>query len=207
MRWIKLLFSKYSFLLFFSVSIILSITGCKKIDSVSSIKLSSDYYRIMGYGKTSKEALRKFLMINNPRLGKAFAGTIAELYMQEANAEGVNYDIAFCQMCHETDFLKYGNQVKASQNNFAGLGATDDGARGAIFKEPRIGVRAHIQHLKAYASTKKLVYPLVDPRFKLVKRGSALTIFNLTGKWASDRLYGEKLRSKLYQLYLLDKKT
>jgi len=44
--------------------------------------------------------------------------------------------------------------VKASQNNFAGLGATGKGARGETFKDVSTGVRAHVQHLLMYAGDK-----------------------------------------------------
>ncbi|MCA1951165.1 MAG: hypothetical protein LDL24_11375, partial [Treponema sp.] len=60
---------------------------------------------------------------------------------------------------------------------------------------------AHIQHLKAYGSTEGLRQPLVDPRFKYVRRGSAPTIHDLAGRWASDRAYGTKLEDLLNRLY------
>ena len=114
--------------------------------------------------------------------------------------EGVNYEIAFVQMCHETGFLKFGNQVRWQQHNYCGLGATDDGARGATFKTMQLGVRAHIQHLKAYASTEALVHQQIDPRFKFVKRGSAPQISALPGRWASDPDYDQRLVKYLRQL-------
>ncbi|MFC0561963.1 hypothetical protein [Halalkalibacter alkalisediminis] len=66
------------------------------------------------------------------------------------------------------------------------MGASGPNDPGASFATPREGVLAHIQHLFAYASTNPLPdkYPLVDPRFDLVKRGSANTSISLNGKWA-----------------------
>ena len=125
---------------------------------------------------------------------------LTRIYIYEASLEGVNHDIAFVQMCHETGFLKFGNQVRWQQHNYCGLGATDDGARGAVFKTMSEGVRAHIQHLKAYASTEELNKPLVDPRFKFVKRGSAPGISQLPGRWASDPEYDQRLVSYLRKL-------
>jgi hypothetical protein len=65
--------------------------------------------------------------------------------------------------------------VLPTQNNYAGIGALNGNATGqaATFPDPRTGVRAQIQHLKAYASTEPLVNACVDPRFSLVTRGSA----------------------------------
>ena len=72
-----------------------------------------------------------------------------------------------------TGFLRFGGDVNKEQFNFAGIGAVGGGASGATFKTIREGVRAQVQHLKAYASTGDLKQPLVDPRFQYVKRGCA----------------------------------
>lgn len=179
----------------------LCLTACRQpAPSVSCSSLTRQRYAIMGQGSVSKPRMQRFLIQHNSKLSPHFANKLADLYIQEAKQEGVNHDIAFCQMCHETDFLRYGNQVKVSQNNFAGLGATDDGARGASFSSPQLGIRAQIQHLKAYASKRPLANPLVDPRFQYVQRGSAPTIFDLSKRWATDPLYGQKLKDKLAQL-------
>ena len=106
----------------------------------------------------------------------------ASIYYEEATAEGVDPAVAWCQSMKETGWLQFGGQVKIEQFNFAGLGATDNGASGADFSKygengVRMGVRAQIQHLKAYAvsglTEKDLKYACVDPRFRLVNKGSA----------------------------------
>ena len=153
--------------------------------------------RIMSYGIFNSRQMAAYFLTKNPRAKFASVDFIARVYMREAAAEGVNHDIAFAQMCHETSFLRYGNQVKSWQHNYCGLGATDDGARGLSFPDVQTGVRAHIQHLKAYASTQGLRNRLVDPRFKYVRRGSAPTIDHLAGTWASDRKYAQHLRKHL----------
>ena len=72
---------------------------------------------------------------------------------------------------------------------------------GAKFDSIRIGIRAHVQHLKAYASKEALKQPVVDPRFQYVKRGSAEYVQwlgqkeNPEGKgWATSAGYGIRLR-------------
>ena len=156
----------------------------------------------MGNGQSSLIQLQSLLQNNNSRLTASYAKNIASIYIVEAIAEGVNYDIAFVQMCHETNFLRFSGQVKKWQNNFAGIGALDKGGIGDKFESISIGIMAHIQHLKAYASHKPLNKILVDPRFKYVKRGSANNIYELSTKWASDRDYGSKLYNKLRMLYI-----
>lgn len=156
--------------------------------------------RIMGYGKTSEVQLLMFLKTNNEQALIQFPD-IPKLYREEASVEGVNYDIAFCQMCLETNFLRFSGELDPSQNNFAGLGAIGGGDVAASFPSARIGVRAHVQHLKAYASIEPLVQELVDPRFRFVARGIAPLIEQLSGRWAADLDYGTKIMALLRRLY------
>lgn len=102
----------------------------------------------------------------------------------EAKAEGVRSEIVYAQVMHETGNLQFGGSVKASQCNFGGLGATSSTVGGASFPNVATGIRAQVQHLKAYASTQALKKKCVDPRFNVVKRGSAPTVIDLNGKWA-----------------------
>ena len=155
---------------------------------------------IMGKGSVSREKLAAFLLWNNTMLDSDFAHDLSGLYVEEAAAEGVNHDIAFAQMCLETGFLRYGGDVKPEQNNYCGLGAIGGGNPGNVFPDPRTGVRAHIQHLKAYASADPLNQDLVDPRYHYVRLGSAPTIHGLTGTWAADRMYSDKIAGILQRL-------
>jgi len=157
--------------------------------------------RIMGSGQLSIERMLSFLWLHNQRLDLQYARQLTELYLKEAAAEGVNHDIAFGQMCLETGFLKYTGDVSQNQNNYCGLGATGNAEPGLSFASPQEGVRAHIQHLKAYGSTDSLHNELVDSRFRFVKRGSAQNIKELTGVWATDPNYDYKINSILKRLY------
>lgn len=156
--------------------------------------------QIMGHGNTSQVNLMMFLKNNNEAALQNFPD-LPKIYREEGVIEGVNYDIAFCQMCLETSFLRFGGDVKASQNNFAGIGAIGGNASGASFASARVGVRAQIQHLKAYASKEPLVQELVDPRFRFVSRGSAVLVDQLSGRWAADPLYGKKIMAMVRRLY------
>lgn len=83
----------------------------------------------------------------------------------------------------ETGYFKFGGDVQPEQHNYAGLGATG-GVPGLMFPDDRTGIRAQIQHLKAYASTDQLTQSCVDPRYKYVSKGCAATFEQLSGKWA-----------------------
>ncbi|MBC8321605.1 MAG: glucosaminidase domain-containing protein [Bacteroidetes bacterium] len=158
---------------------------------------------IMDEGKIKSSTLARFLINNNQNIDFSYVQTLADLYIEEASFEGVNPDIAFTQMCHETGFLRFDGDVDHHQNNFCGLGVTGNGVKGLSFKDIRHGIRAHIQHLKAYASTQELNNKLVDARFYLVKRGSVTHLGGLTGKWATDIKYDKKIRRLLNRLYKL----
>lgn len=155
--------------------------------------------KIMGHGNSTEVQLAMFLQGNNPNGLDQFPD-LAKIYREEAALEGVNYDIAFCQMCLETGFLRFGGTIKPSQNNFAGLGSAS-GTEAATFPSARIGVRAQVQHLKAYASLEPLVQTVVDPRFRFVTRGIAPLVSQLSGRWAADLQYGNKIIATIRFLY------
>ena len=156
---------------------------------------------ILGDGIIAPEEMAAFLLNVNPEADMHFVENLALYYVEEAALEGVNHDVAFAQMCLETGYLRFGNLVTPDQNNFAGLGATGPGRPGLSFPDPRVGVRAQIQHLKAYATDMPLNQELVNPRYFLVRRGSAPTIKGLAGTWAVDRLYADKINNILERLY------
>ena len=132
--------------------------------------------------------------------------TFCMIYYEEAAAENIAVEVAFTQAMKETGWLKFGGSIKPEQFNFAGLGSTAPGVTGADFsgygeEGVRMGIRAQIQHLKAYASStiteSTLKYDCVDERFKYVKKGSAKYVEWLGQKenpdgygWATAAEYG-----------------
>ncbi|MCL2265598.1 MAG: glucosaminidase domain-containing protein [Treponema sp.] len=190
----------YLFLFTILMFFIVSCAGIQRNVKVIEQKPEVPSY-IMGDGNVSADKMAAFLLMNNPGLNSAFVSSFARIYIEEASFEGVNHDIAFTQMCLETGFLRFGGDVKSDQYNFAGLGAVGGGAPGLSFPDPRTGVRAQIQHLKAYGSAEPLNEPLVNPRFRYVRRGSSPTIEGLAGTWAADRQYAVKINTILQRLY------
>lgn len=156
--------------------------------------------RIMGNGATSEVQLLMFLKSNNEDAVITYPD-LPKLYREEASIESVNYDIAFCQMCIETNFLRFGSELQPGQNNFGGLGDVAGRPDGASFPSARIGVRAHVQHLKAYASTIPLVQAVEDPRFAFVARGIAPLVSQLSGRWSAEADYGDRIMAVVRRLY------
>ena len=159
---------------------------------------------IMGKPAVTADQMKAYLKKKNPAVPQSVLDMIP-LYLSEGEAEGVRGDIAFAQSCLETgNFTFSGSAVTLSQNNFCGLGVTQRGKKGISFDTPQLGIRAQIQHLKAYASTDKLRNERIDPRFRYVTRGCAPYAEwlgqkeNPQGKgWAAGEKYGEKILSIL----------
>ena len=159
---------------------------------------------IMGKAAATAEQMKSYLKKKNPAVPQSVLDMIP-LYISEGEAEGVRGDIAFAQSCLETgNFTFSGSAVTLPQNNFCGLGVTQRGKTGLSFGSPQLGIRAQIQHLKAYASTDKLRNERIDPRFRYVTRGCAPYAEwlgqkeNPQGKgWAAGEKYGEKILSIL----------
>lgn len=125
---------------------------------------------IMGTAVATVQQMQSYIQKVNPAVPKSVIDMV-EYYISEGKTEGVRGDIAFAQSCLETgNFTFNGSAVTLDQNNFAGIGVTKNGMKGNSFSHPWIGIRAQIQHLKAYASNEKLYGVCVDPRFCYVKR-------------------------------------
>ena len=162
------------------------------------------YTKIMGNAAATAEQMQAYLKKKNPSVAQAVLDMVP-LYLSEGKAEGVRGDIAFAQSCLETgNFTFSGSAVTLSQNNFCGMGVTSNGMKGNSFDTPQLGIRAQVQHLKAYASTDALKNACIDPRFKYVTRGCAEYVEwlgqkeNPDGKgWAAGAGYGEKILSIL----------
>ena len=119
-----------------------------------------------------------------------------KILYEESLSEGVCPEVVYAQVMKETGYLRFGNLVQADQCNFAGIGATGPGHPGYTFSSVREGLRAQVQHLKAYACAEPLNNPCVDPRFGLVTRGCAPKTTDLNGRWAvPGEGYGESLNS------------
>ena len=156
---------------------------------------------IAGEAAATEEQMLAYLLRRNPH--PKLTGTPEELvhtYYEEAEREGVRPDVALAQACKETGFFAYGGDVDWKQNNFCGLGATGNGAKGLSFPDIRTGTRAHIQHLLAYSRKEHPTSTIVDPRYDLIRTnrpdiyGQLRHWTQLNGVWAvPGRNYGQEI--------------
>lgn len=162
---------------------------------------------IMGRARLDARQLAAWFNGRQPRPSGSYSAsvdveTLAQDYIEEGAAENVTGDVAFAQAVVETGWFRFTGTVAASANNFAGIGALEANPGAAVFPDARTGVRAQVQHLRAYAdpmattcAMPPLRNPCVDPRFHLVvPKGRAPTWDQLgSGNWASAPGYGARI--------------
>jgi hypothetical protein len=119
------------------------------------------------------DALMDFVAVTNaarhmPRAIEPRFSRIASLYQTigtcvarpPEQCVAVRWDYAFFQMLIETNYLTFHRPdgapagVPATDNNFAGLGATISGLPGEHFSDVQTGVLAHLQHVLMYSTTR-----------------------------------------------------
>lgn len=167
------------------------------------------YHSIAGEAVATAAQMVAYIKAKRPRVEQSVIDMIP-LYLTEGKTEGIAGDIAFAQSCIETGNFAFPAEtcaVTLAQNNFAMMGVTATFAKGESFATPQLGIRAQIQHLKAYANSEALVGDCVDPRFKYVSRGSAPYVEwlgqqeNPKGKgWATAKGYGDRILAVLAEI-------
>ena len=168
--------------------------------------ISADDDAIVGTPLASQEQCVRYLLSVNPYPNISVTPQeLVSYYYEEGKREGIRPDVAFAQALKETGFFRYGGTVTPDQNNYCGLGTTSASVKGAYFSTSQLGVRAHIQHLLAYVSTRSPAVPVVDPRYKLVRSSyGANTIgrwADLNGRWAvPGNSYGQSILSMFHAI-------
>jgi len=157
-----------------------------------------------GRGSLDKSKITAYVKSKNPSVNESFLDSLISAYIQEAAYENINHDIAIAQMLYATSFLSGGKFV--SSNNFGGLSELP--AWNGVFSNMTEGVRAHIQHIKGYASPTMNNRQIVDPRYYLLVNlgylGTAKSVDQLCDRWttASDGFYKTQIKTILDGLYL-----
>lgn len=148
---------------------------------------------IFGEAEVGVDDMYEFVCRHNPE----FQREVAEAFYDIGSRYGIRGDVALCQAIVETGWFRFdnGTAVKPEAHNYCGLGVRRRGDEGCRFDSVDEGVTAMIQHLYAYASTKRLPKGerMVDPRFSYVRRGCARTWEDLSGKWAMNGRYGKNI--------------
>lgn len=173
------------------------------------IEDATNYTKLTSAAKATAAQMITYIKKKNAAVPQSVINMIP-YYLSEGATEGIAGDIAFAQSCVETGNFAFPQEtcnVTIGQNNFAMMGVVAADSKGESFATPQLGIRAQIQHLKAYANTDALVGECVDPRFKYVTRGSAPYVEwlgqqeNPAGKgWASSKNYGSKILAVLAEV-------
>ncbi len=102
---------------------------------------------VMGQSDLTAAQMAGFFWAHQPPGSPCLTVSVEELtadFRWHGNAENVRGDIAFAQSIIETGWFRYGGSVQCEQNNYGGF-------LGKSFPDAETGVRAQIQHLRAYA--------------------------------------------------------
>ena len=176
-----------------------TISEPQKVFVPPTVSASDD--SIIGTPMATQQQCVRYLTKNNPNPDlNVSAEEIVAYYYEEGMREGIRPDVAFAQALKETGFFRYGGTVTPDQNNYCGLGTTSATIKGNYFADPKIGVRAHIQHLLAYTSTRRPSTEIVDPRYNIVRQAYGSNTlkkwYDLNGRWAvPGRSYGQEILS------------
>ncbi|MCX6551549.1 MAG: glucosaminidase domain-containing protein [Acidobacteria bacterium] len=200
---------RWAALVVLTAAVVSTTAGCgsKTSSSPTAPTPTTSPVPIMGAARLNAVQLFAWFNGRQPRPSGVYAATVpvetlVQLFIDEGAAEGVAGDVAFMQSVVETGWFRFSATVPGSTNNFAGIGATDTNPTPATFPDARTGVRAQIQHLRAYAdpgATSCSVPPLhnacVDPRFDLVTPKGKATTWNQmgNGNWASASTYATSI--------------
>jgi hypothetical protein len=164
---------------------------------------------IAGKGTLEKDVIVNYIISKGSKMRRGEIEDIVTLYINEANDEGINYDIAIAQMCYATRYLNDGARLRTF--NYGGL-SDDQGISVSGWEKhanATEGVRAHIQHLKGYTSAEKPSKEIVNRRYAILERngmlGTVQTLDALFPKWSPLNAvkYGEGIKGILEEMYKL----
>jgi hypothetical protein len=162
---------------------------------------------IIARGSVTERGIAAYARSQNPSVNTGTLNRLIGIYFREAENEGVNSDIAIAQMLYATNYLR--NQ-RVTAHNYGGLSPTPgwNGRFPHYLNDGMTeGVRAHIQHLKGYASRAPLQNRNVDPRYDILAGlgylGSARIFDDLYRLWSENPNYGNEIERILNGLYRL----
>ena len=155
--------------------------------------------KIVSTGSLKSDKVLSYVRDKNPSLSHMDIAVINSYF----NLSGsINVDIAIAQMLYYTDFFKRIDRVKTC--NFGCLSDTPPDFYGDFKGIVTDGIKAHIQHLRAYAHEPPgLQEKIIDPRYDLAyRKGSKEINFReVFNNWSADPEYGQKIINILQDLY------
>ena len=123
---------------------------------------------------------------------------LSKLYIKFGKMFAIRADIAWAQMCYETNYLEYKGASRPEWNNFAGIGVTGNPEIGNKFGNEELGVVAHYAHLAWYIfpdHVNEYCNRYYDPRHfgKRHQFNGNFRLSRLNGAWSPDRNYTQNL--------------
>jgi len=161
-----------------------NIAGQNEVQAFPSAQAGRSGF-VEGKGSLNKNQIIAYIKKQNPSINDNLLNKLIDTYIEEAAFENINHDIAIAQMLYATSFLK--NQ-RVSSHNYGGLVELPNW--NGKFASVTEGVRAHIQHLKGYASVTMNNKQIVDPRYYLLINlkylGTVKTFDQLYARWSAN---------------------
>ena len=155
---------------------------------------------IEGTGSLDRNDIVRYIKEYNPNPPQNVDALI-KAYIDEAKVESINWDIAIAQMCYATNYLK--DRQLLNTHNYAGFAAINRVP--VSYRSMNDGVRAHIQHLKGYATHVLPKGNIVDQRYYILGDilGTVKTLDALFKTWAPANYqnYGNRINGILRGLY------
>ena len=155
---------------------------------------------IEGIGTLDRNDIVRYIREYNPN-PPSNVEAIVKAYIDEAKLENINWDIAIAQMCYATNYLK--DKQLLNTHNYAGFGAIKSVP--VTYKTMNDGIKAHIQHLKGYATRILPKGNIVDQRYFILGEilGTVKKLDALFRTWSPGNYqnYGNRINGILMGLY------
>lgn len=171
---------------------ILSFVGVKYVSNIQAIT----GYNILSNTSTTIEQMKEWA---RGKKAKQKFVDLAPVFYAVSKKSGVNPLVTYAQSGKETGYFKFGGVLNDTFRNPCGMkisggGGNYDPNAHMRFKTWEDGIQAQVDHLALYAGANG--YPkktTLDPRHFPYLLGTAKTVENLSGKWATDKGYGAEL--------------
>jgi len=157
---------------------------------------SGEGTQILGQAEVTEDDAESWARSNNAHQRYV---DVALLYWEFGKKTGIRPEVLYAQAAYETGFGRFGGQVPAEYNNWAGI--KKGGVNGnepedhEEFASPEDGVRAHFNHMGAYVGISPVgeTHDRYDSVIRMSWAGTVETVEELSGKWAPSDSYHERI--------------